>query len=288
MLEQHAAHAGRGAFRQAVDGVGRHRSEPSTDRLVQTAAGSSSHLALHPSAEWREELVRTVNRYNNFSASLGTRWERAALYAALGSFALLPVSGLTGGNSECVQMARVWMHAWGSRGRGFESRRPDAGHRHDQRSWLDLGDHAYPCRRPLAPLDGSSSAPAPIKARLRGSRHMPVERIGHLAGHRTTALTESVYSQEPRPVLRAGAAVMGELMAGQSSDAPQSGPGRPSMPSGQLGSSTARTATGLCPRRGISRCSSRRQRLTLSSGQRRKGPGPLTASASYGCQRVTA
>jgi hypothetical protein len=90
MLEQHAAHPGRTPVRQAVDGVGRHRREPSTDRLVQKAAGSSSHLALHPSAEWREELVRTVNRYDNFSASLGTRWERAALYAALGSFALLP------------------------------------------------------------------------------------------------------------------------------------------------------------------------------------------------------
>ena len=59
-----------------------------------------------------------------------------------------------------------------------------------------------------------------------------------------------------------------------------SGAGRPSMPCGRLASSAARPATGLWPRRGISPCSSQREGFMPSSGQRRKGPGPLTGSAS--------
>ena len=48
----------------------------------------------------------------------------------------------------------------------------------------------------------------------------------------------------------------------------------------------ARPATGLWPRRGISPCSSRRQGFMPSSGQRRKGPGPLTASATIPAKRT--
>jgi len=33
------------------------------------------------------------------------------------------------------------MHSWGSRGRGFKSRRPDAGQRLDRQVCLDFGDH---------------------------------------------------------------------------------------------------------------------------------------------------
>src|SRR5580704_13779969 len=54
----------------------------------------------------------------------------------------------------------------------------------------------------------------------------------------------------------------------------ESGAGRPRMPCGQLASSAAMPASGPWPRRGISPCSSQRQRFTPSSGQRRTVPGP--------------
>jgi integrase len=43
---------------------------------------------------------------------------------------------------------------------------------------------------------------------------VPIEEIAALAGHATTRTTELVYRKELRPVLRTGATVMGELMAG--------------------------------------------------------------------------
>jgi integrase len=42
---------------------------------------------------------------------------------------------------------------------------------------------------------------------------VPIEEIAALAGHSTTRTTELVYRKELRPVLRTGAAVMGELLA---------------------------------------------------------------------------
>jgi len=40
---------------------------------------------------------------------------------------------------------------------------------------------------------------------------MPVEEISHLVGHSSTVVTETVYRQELRPVIRTGADAMDKL-----------------------------------------------------------------------------
>jgi hypothetical protein len=49
--------------------------------------------------------------------------------------------------------SRAGAGIWGSRGRGFKSRRPDAGHRVDPDSWLEPGDHTDVYFAFLAHLD---------------------------------------------------------------------------------------------------------------------------------------
>ncbi len=56
---------------------------------------------------------------------LGTKWESPALMTALYSSGLLTCARRHLRKYVGDLVAEIWMHGWGSRGRGFESRRPD-------------------------------------------------------------------------------------------------------------------------------------------------------------------
>src|ERR1039458_5608524 len=83
-----------------------------------------------PTATWsmftlRNNCGRDAVAGQNISARLGTRWEPPALVTALGGLVLLACAPLHLQKHSGVLVARIRMHAWGSRGRGFKSRRPD-------------------------------------------------------------------------------------------------------------------------------------------------------------------
>jgi len=58
---------------------------------------------------------------------LGSRWEPPTLASALGSSVSLTCAALHLRKHGGDQVAKTQMHSWGSRGRGFKSRRPDTG-----------------------------------------------------------------------------------------------------------------------------------------------------------------
>jgi hypothetical protein len=63
----------------------------------------------------------------NISAQLGTRWEPPALVTTLGGFVPLTCAPLHLLKHSGVLVARIRMHAWGSRGPGSKARRPQRG-----------------------------------------------------------------------------------------------------------------------------------------------------------------
>ena len=59
-------------------------------------------------------------------ARVGMKWEPPALTAAFQGCDVLSCGRLDLGEHGDDQVQKGWVHSWGSRGRGFKSRRPDS------------------------------------------------------------------------------------------------------------------------------------------------------------------
>jgi hypothetical protein len=66
-----------------------------------------------------------ASRFGGSLSLLGTNWEPRALTDEFYGSRLLVCAGLHLRELENGLVAGIGMHAWGSRGRGFKSRRPD-------------------------------------------------------------------------------------------------------------------------------------------------------------------
>ena len=94
--------------------------------LLHHSPGPALRAPATPQAEW---VTRNCRKRR-----LGTKWESPALVRALRGSILLTCARLHVRKREDDLAARIWMHGWGSRGRGFKSRRPDAGQKADPSS----------------------------------------------------------------------------------------------------------------------------------------------------------
>ena len=88
------------------------RCSPSVDRRLRRGLPTSVWAASAPNGGQRQ---------------LGTNWESPALVRALCGSIPLTSAWLHVRKRGVDLVAEMWIHGWGSRGRGFKSRRPDAG-----------------------------------------------------------------------------------------------------------------------------------------------------------------
>jgi hypothetical protein len=158
---------------------------------------------------------------------------------------------------------------WGSRGRGFKSRRPDAGHRLDPDSWLEPGDHTDVCFALLAHLDRWSrihSGSVPDRSwQRRGQRggpapfpHTAAQHGAQVTGHSTrhttkcrSAATRAGPGNSTPPIhgpaARADERRAGDVNPGRVPAWRGRGSGQRSWPTRMALRDTVWTAIGICP-----------------------------------------